>query len=44
MNIKQLSEEASIWLKGHGYTKSTKYANYVRFWNGLVKSTNKNTD
>ena len=44
MNIKQLSEEASIWLKGRGYTESTKCVNYERFWNGLVKSTNENTD
>ncbi len=44
MEIKQLSEKAAIWLKDHGYTESTSYVNYVRFWNGLVKSTDKKTD
>jgi len=43
MEIKQLSEKAAVWLKDHGYTESTSYVNYVRFWNGLVKSKNKNT-
>ena len=44
MKIKQLLEEASNWLKDHGYTESTRYVNYVRFWNGLVKSIGKNTE
>lgn len=44
MKIKQLLAEASGWLEDHGYTDSTKYINYVRFWNGLVKSTDKNTN
>lgn len=44
MEIKQLSKKAAIWLKDHGYTESTSYVNYVRFWNGLVKSTDKNTE
>ena len=44
MKIKQLLEEASNWLIDHGYTESTRYVNYVRFWNGLVKSIDKNTE
>jgi integrase len=44
MRINQLSKEASDWLKDHGYTESTNYIRYVRVWNGLVKSTDKNTD
>ena len=44
MKIEQLLEEASGWLIDHGYTKSTSYINYVRFWNGLSKSIDKNTD
>lgn len=44
MKINQLLEEAHRWLIDHGYTKSTCYVNYVRFWNGLSKSTDTNTD
>ena len=39
MRIKQLSEEAANWLQNNQYTKTTIYVNYVRFWNGLLKST-----
>ena len=41
MTIEQLLEEAFGWLKDHGYTQSTTYISYVRFWNGFVKSTSK---
>ena len=41
MKINQLLEEASGWLTEHGYTKSTTYISYVRFWNGFYKSTGK---
>ena len=38
MRIKQLLEEATEWLRNHGYTESTTRINYVRFWNGFAKS------
>jgi hypothetical protein len=41
VTIEQLLKEASGWLKDHGYTKSTTYISYVRFWNGFAKSTGK---
>ena len=44
MKVKQLSEEAANWLAKNQYTKSTIYINYVRFWNGLVKSSAKDAD
>ena len=44
MKIKKLSEDAANWLKTRQYTESTVYINYVRFWNGLVKSAGDNTD
>ena len=43
MTIKQLREEATGWLIERGYTESTIYVNYVRFWNGFEKSMDKST-
>jgi len=44
MKIKQLVEEAAILLKSQGYTKSTVYISYVRFWNGLARSTDEDIE
>lgn len=44
MSIQRLSAEAACWLKNNQYTKTTIYINYVRFWNGLVKSVAEDAD
>ena len=44
MKVKQLTEKAINWLENNQYTKSTIYINYVRFWNGLIKSISKDID
>lgn len=38
MLLKQLTKEAETWLQKQGYTQSTIYCNFVRFWNRLSKS------
>ena len=44
MVIKQLLENAELWLKEHGYAEKTIYSNYVRFWNAFVKSTDESNE
>ena len=44
MLLEQLSTDAEKWLQNNGYTKSTIYCNYVRFWNGLKKQLRPDTD
>lgn len=44
MVIEQLSTDAEKWLQNNGYTESTIYCNYVRFWNGFKKSLGLDTE
>ena len=44
MLLEQLTINAEKWLQNAGYTKSTIYCNYVRFWNGLKKQLRPDTD
>lgn len=37
MLLKQLTKDAEEWLQNQGYTQSTIYHNFVRFWNRLCK-------
>lgn len=37
MLLKQLTKDAEEWLQNQGYTQSTIYHNFVRFWNRLSK-------
>ncbi len=38
MLLKQLTKDAEEWLQNQGYTQSTIYHNFVRFWNRLCKA------
>ena len=38
MLLKQLTKDAEAWLQSQGYTKSTIYHNFVRFWNRFCKA------
>ncbi len=44
MLLEKLSTDAEKWLQINGYTESTIYCNYVRFWNGLKKQLGPDTD
>ena len=37
MLLKQLTKDAETWLRCQGYTQSTIYHNFVRFWNRFCK-------
>ena len=44
MKIKKLLEEATEWLRNHGYTESTTRISYVRYWTGFVNSIGKDIE